>query len=62
VQHFKNNVRSINTKCGLDERLERLDHVDLLRLLIFGAPDALIPIAVADFIAVNDFLKSCKRV
>jgi len=41
---FCNNVREILDKCGLAGCFERLGHVDLMRLFIFGLPDASIPI------------------
>jgi len=56
-----NNIHNILTKHGLAERFERLGHVDLLRLFLFGVPDGSTPVSVAVFGAVHEFRKCCNR-
>jgi len=54
-------IHEILTRCGLAATLDRLGHVELLRLFSFGVPDESISISVSVLNAVDEFLKSCRR-
>ena len=55
-----NKVHDILNETGFAERLERLGHTDLLRLYLYGVPDAPTAVSVAIFNAVDEFRK-CNR-
>jgi len=56
-----NKVHDILNETGFAERFERLGHTDLLRLYLYGVPDAPTAVSVAVFGAVDEFLKCCNR-
>jgi len=54
-------VHDILNESGLAERFERLGHTDLMRLYLYGVPDASTFVLIAVFNAVDEFLKCCNR-
>jgi len=56
-----NNVHGILNETGFAEPFERLGHTELLRLYLYGVPDAPTAVSVASFNAVGEFLKCCNR-
>jgi len=63
VNPTKNQIGSkiFSLKLHFDERFEHLGHTDLLRLYLYGVPDASTALSVAIFNAVDEFLKCCDR-
>jgi len=54
-------VHDILNEAGFAERFEPLGHTELLRLYLYGVPDAPTAVSVDIFNAVDEFLKCCNR-
>jgi len=60
VQHLTN-ICGILNKCRLYERFECLGHICCVYFYLAFHPDVLVPISVAVFSTVDDFLECCSK-